>query len=551
MNTAILMQTLRTFKNSARHASRGTIIKNVLLWSLGIAMLIELYFGFLHLLSYIHSAPLLGPYLIFRLLVLIFVILGAMLIFSTLLVCFNTLFFSRDLDFLWTLPISQNQIFSAKFWQTFVYSSWMVVLTMLPFLAAYARVYKQGILFWSLAAGSILPYLVSIIAISVCVAVLVMRFLPAKRSRDVLIIVGVIAGSILYVAVRLMRPETIVRPEEQGLIQTYLDMLKMPDLWWSPAWWVSQGISYASHGDYNNYFGMLSQLALAATVAYFLMMLLGERYYYYGWSGAYGGGRVRVSKLWVIWVNVLVREKKPRILMKKDARVFFRDTQQWTQLLLLAALAFVYIFNLTALPEIPAQAKQMVAFFNLGAVEFIVAAVALRFIFPAIALEGKSWWLLRSMPVHIDNIFKEKFRLYYPPLIVVGLILVIGSNLILQADRMVMWLSVITCFFLTSGIACLAAGMGASNPRFNVENISKIETSPEGIWFIMYSLFYIGAALALETPVMRIHFIKAAGARISYVPTVLWVIPGLIILNLFVYILPVLRGKSALAKYDL
>jgi len=34
----------------------------------------------------------------------------------------------------------------------------------------------------------------------------------------------------------------------------------------------------------------------------------------------------------------------------KDIRLFFRDTTQWSQLILLAVLVVVYLFNVKALP---------------------------------------------------------------------------------------------------------------------------------------------------------------------------------------------------------
>jgi len=36
---------------------------------------------------------------------------------------------------------------------------------------------------------------------------------------------------------------------------------------------------------------------------------------------------------------------------------------------------------------------------NLGLGEFVATAVAVRFVYPMVSLEGRAWWLLRTAPV--------------------------------------------------------------------------------------------------------------------------------------------------------
>ena len=64
--------------------------------------------------------------------------------------------------------------------------------------------------------------------------------------------------------------------------------------------------------------------------------------------------------------------------MLKDLRLFFRDTTQWSQLILLAALLFVYLFNIKALPlfrgeQVPFFLVSVVSFLNLGLAGFVLA----------------------------------------------------------------------------------------------------------------------------------------------------------------------------------
>ncbi len=83
------------------------------------------------------------------------------------------------------------------------------------------------------------------------------------------------------------------------------------------------------------------------------------------------------------WLPVTKRE-----FLLKDLRLFFRDTTQWSQLILLAVLLLVYVFNIRRLPihsgeQIPFSLVTIISFLNLGLAGFVLAAIAARFIFPS------------------------------------------------------------------------------------------------------------------------------------------------------------------------
>ncbi len=81
------------------------------------------------------------------------------------------------------------------------------------------------------------------------------------------------------------------------------------------------------------------------------------------------------------------------MLLVKDLKVFLRDTTQWSQLLLLVALALVYLYNfrvldLDRIPYMSGVVKNAYAFVNLAMAAFVLSAVAVRFVFPAVSRRG-------------------------------------------------------------------------------------------------------------------------------------------------------------------
>ena len=146
-----------------------------------------------------------------------------------------------------------------------------------------------------------------------------------------------------------------------------------------------------------------------------------------------------------------------RSVVRKDIKLFLRDTTQWTQLLLPGALVVVYLYNfrvldLTKIPMSTVYLQNLLSFLNMGLAGFVVSAVAIRFVFPAVSVEGKSFWLVRSAPISIKRLLWSKFWMYLLPLLLLSEILIILSNWFLKVSGFMMGLSVVTMVFLTAGL---------------------------------------------------------------------------------------------------
>ena len=92
-----------------------------------------------------------------------------------------------------------------------------------------------------------------------------------------------------------------------------------------------------------------------------------------------------------------------RQLLVKDLKVFLRDVSQWSQLLLLLALVLLYLYNfrvldLDRIPYMSGVIKNVYAFVNLAMAGFVMATVAVRFVFPAVSAEGAAFWIIRTSP---------------------------------------------------------------------------------------------------------------------------------------------------------
>ena len=86
-------------------------------------------------------------------------------------------------------------LYAAKLLETCVNSSWMVLLMAVPMLTAYGTVYDSGLAFIGLAVLTFLPFLVIPAAIGTGIALVLVNAFPARRTRDILSVIAVLAAA--------------------------------------------------------------------------------------------------------------------------------------------------------------------------------------------------------------------------------------------------------------------------------------------------------------------------------------------------------------------
>jgi ABC-2 type transport system permease protein len=209
-----------------------------------------------------------------------------------------------------------------------------------------------------------------------------------------------------------------------------------------------------------------------------------------------------------------------RELVLKELRVFFRDTTQWSQLILLVVLVIVYVFNIRFLPlrgdGITFFLANIIPFLNLVLAGFVLASVAARFVFPSVSLEGRTWWLLKASPLAMRDLLWAKFWVGTVPLLILALGIVFTTDILLQVSEFMTAVSIGTITLLTFAICGLAIGAGTIFPQFETENAAQIPTSFGGLIFMMTAISLIAVVIILEArPVYAYLSATAFGTPVS------------------------------------
>jgi ABC-2 type transport system permease protein len=461
-------------------------------------------FGLLYrLLRYFRGIPEIGALLAAKLLGLMLISLFGILILSNVVTALSSFFLAKDLDLLVAAPVDWLRLYAAKLIETTAHSSWMVVLVATPVLTAYGITYHGGFLYPLIAVAAIIPFLFIPAAIGSAVTLLLVNIFPARRTRDILGVIAILAAAGLVLIFRLVRPERLARPEGFRSLVEFISLLRTPTSPWIPSEWAAQAIMSWLRGEAEilPFYLLWSTAAVAVVVGAALHRLLytrgfsksqesGERWVRQGALGRLVG---RALTPW----GVMRRE-----LVLKEMRLFFRDTTQWSQLILLTVLVVVYVFNIKFLPlhgdGVTFFLANVIPFVNLILAGFVLASIAARFIFPGISLEGRTLWLLRSSPLEMRQLLWSKFWVGTLPLLGLAVGLVFATDVLLQVSGFMMAVSVFTITMLTFAIAGLALGFGALFPKFNTENAAQIPTSFGGLVLMMASVALIGLVIVSE-----------------------------------------------------
>ena len=461
-------------------------------------------FGMLYrLLSYFRGIPEIGALLAGKLLAVMFVSLFGILILSNVVTALSSFFLAKDLDLLVAAPVDWLRLYGAKLLETTAHSSWMVVLIATPILTAYGISYSGGFLYPLVAVALMLPFLFIPAALGSALTLLLVNIFPARRTRDILSVIAILAAAGVVLLFRLVRPERLARPEGFRSLVEFISLLRAPTASWMPSEWAAQGIMGWLRQDPELLpFYMLWSTAAVAIV---LGAVLHRFMYSRGFSKSQESGQRwvrqgaigrRVAKMLTPW-GVMRRE-----LVLKEMRVFFRDTTQWSQLILLTVLVVVYVFNIKFLPihgeGVTFFLANIIPFVNLILAGFVLASIAARFIFPGISLEGRTLWLLRSSPLEMRQLLWSKFWVGTIPLLVLALVLVFATDVLLEVSGFMMAVSVFTITMMTFAIAGLALGFGALFPKFNTENAAQIPTSFGGLVLMMASVALIALVIVAE-----------------------------------------------------
>jgi len=511
----ILSPRLLAMRNNVARRRMRPIIGTLLT----LAFWIGCFAFFVKALDYFQTIGDFGPLLTQRLLILLFVTFAIVLLISNTVSALTTFYLADDVNLLLAAPVDTRLLHHARFVETLISSSWMVLLFGLPAFLAYGVVYEAGPLFYVGTVATLVPFLVVFGAIGVLITTGLVLVFPAQRARDgLLVLVGLLIGA-AFLTARMLRPERLA--EADGLVgfAAFLVGFGGTPSPYLPTTWAGEVLIPLLGARDGDPLFFLALLVTTAAVLFLASSALVERVFLTAWTRAQQGRIGSGPERRLARFLQSVTRPLPRatgLLLSKDVTIFLRDASQWSQLLLLAALVGIYVFNFRALPTsdgtpLAIVLRDVAAFCNLGLAAFVTTAVSVRFVYPMVSLEGRSWWILRSAPISIPELWWSKFCIGYVPLLVLGEVLVAATNYFLDVGHGLTVVFALTLLPMIAAIVSLGLAFGAAYPRLDTQNAAQIATGFGAILYMVVCLGVITVVCALEAwPVTRLFWTSNA-----------------------------------------
>ena len=498
----LLLPSFWSSRNRASRRERGDGTRAFFFGAIGLAVCVAIFWGGYWLTTQLADYAEFGDYLLRLGLSWLFLTFLSFLAFSGIVTALSTFFLSEDLRLLLAAPVASRRLFYARFARTVAQSSWMVIVFIIPALVGIGLAHCAPTMYYVMSIATVAPFVVIPVAIGTAVTLLLVNIFPARRARDILMLMGLLFAGSLVVLLRMIQPEQLLKVESLPDVTDFFATLQSPITPLLPSFWSAETVFAAMQGRLD----VLHAAALWTTALGLTLVVAAanDRWHFAGFSKAQEARKTRFRRLRLLerLTRMVPMSPVSRHLLLKDVKIFLRDVSQWSQLLLLLALVLVYLYNfrvldLDRIPYMSGMVKNVYAFVNLGMAGLVMSTVCARFVFPAVSAEGAAFWIIRTAPISLGAFLWSKFWAGLLPVLVLTEGLTIAANQFLGIDPFLRLVSGVAVLLMSFAIVGLATGLGARYPRFNADNPSQVAGSYGGVAFMILAVVVIITLIVL------------------------------------------------------
>jgi ABC-2 type transport system permease protein len=527
-----------------------------LLMSLITALVIAVvvYHFDLFLFQYLMGMEDLGKLVLARFFELAFLLFFTVLLLSTALTALSMLYREEELALLFSLPVSEGVIFTAKYLEVILYSSWALVVLTIPFILSYGVYFQVNwIAYFSLFAGLMLPLVLISGSIGVAAALLLRWLFGGIPKRKVFIWASITLGLVIAIFLLVIFTNKGVNQKGMFYLFTWLEAGRPQGATLVPHKLIARGFSSVLEARYDVLERIILTLLGLCALITLLTLDMGKVLYYRSYLAGSDRSLARRERQGLFrrtfppfsWISPIYRA-----LFRKDWLEFRRYPLQWGQVFLLAGFWAIYLANILNARRFFDVSdpfwKLLVYYANFCFSCYFTAALAGRFVFPLVSLEGQAIWILRSAPLAMESVLWSKFWSAFFPLFFFSGSMVFVGGLAAGIPLGLIEASVLVIFVVSLSMTALALGLGAVFADFSQRNPMKIANTPGGILCILLSLAFMVLITTIFAWPTYLYY-KFTGYHHVF-PLTEWITATIIILamGIVMTILPLKLGLRAL-----
>ncbi len=459
--------------------------------------------------------------LVERMLGSLLLVLSSAVVLSALPNAVAVLYTSEDLPLLLALPQPARRVFLFKVGEVFITTALLPCLLLLPVLFAYGAHYGAPPLFFAGATLVALALFAFPVALGVGLALPLVRYAPAGRAREWAAAIGAVLGGLLIFLLRALRPEVLLQtdfanPEE---LDRFLQTFRDPSAPFLPSALAQQALKGLSRGEVEPQFWLL--LALSGGLLLLAGLVAGYAYQQ-GWVRALEG---TVRERGILPAGLLDRWSACGVvpaLWVRDLRLFFRDANQASQLILVGVLVLLYTTSLQYLPLGDTRFQLVAGFMHLAFQGFVIGGVGVRLAYPLYSLEGPAYWLIQTGPLSKRTILLTRFGLALFFLLPLGLALGYLSPRVLGLDDNLTQISLILGLASAITAAGLGVGLGAAFPKFDAPNPAEVPVGLGGLLYMGFMLLHSGFLVVLASRPVYLAFTQGQAHYLTSAEGLWW-----------------------------
>jgi ABC-2 type transport system permease protein len=454
-----------------------------------------------------------GIFLLHQFASIIFFIFFMSVNVGNIVVSWSTLYKSNEINFLFTKPISPYILFIVKFIDNIFYSSSTLILMLVAGFLAYISYFNLNFIeLLYILVLNLLPFIIIAASLGVMILLLVVKLATKIGAKNLFISVGVIYLSLLIIFFNTISPMNLVYSvlSKYPNIDIYYGDLIPVSLSLLPNQWFSDSLYWLVTGDLKKSLTASFKQIMTATGFIFLAISLGHQWYYKTWlQNIKISNDKKTSNKWITKIinKTLGSSSRMISIIGKDLVLFFRDSTQTIHSIVLFILILVFMVSTSGISYTKFEDISLVGTVYLSIYIFIVLLVStlsLRFIFPLISLEGRTYWKIKTSPIHNLELSNYKLIPFSIIIIVTALLLTFFSHIKL-APHLLKY-SVVSIIPVSFSLIMMNFAMGIFYVKFSEKNPIRISSSKgASITFLFTIIYMIIISAVLFFPIQE-HF---------------------------------------------
>ena len=450
--------------------------------------------------AYLLDTARLGLFLLHRFLSMSLFVFFLSINVGNIIVSYAIFYRSQETAHLLTKPVPFGTLTLVKFFENFFYSSTTLFLIAIAVLFGYGSYFHMT---WAFYVQSLLLMFIPFMLLGGCIAVITLMVLmrAARRIGVWKVLVGLIfiyLGT-LFVFFETTNPVKLVTAVTQNYpnVDEYFGYLDPAFVKYLPNHWIAESLYWTMRGDPTYAMSYTIILVVSTVLVFWLMIYLGKKLFYPSWLDSLElrpSSEVRRSLFSSLSLTRPARlHPHASALLKKEFWLFVREPSQWIHLAIISVLIATFVVSVSNIDikhtfsYVQTASYMVVLLFN----AFLVASIALRFVYPMMSLEGPNFWSVLSAPVSRATAYWMKFIFTFIPILLVSESLGFFSHYPLRQYPLLAEMAMVVLACASFALVGLNLGGGSYFVNYREKNPIRAASSQGATLTFLMSLLYL------------------------------------------------------------